>query len=401
VEGIERLLNAKETGGQPPRTYTDLQKKLTAAFFGEVQIRRHAPGFEPIPVRNISNGVVDPVEFVGRAYDHWEHGGWPGRNIRRAYAHTLFALVMLKQLEEASLLMLEEPVDRTAAALRQVQSLLDRLNAAGVPNVPVFVRDARWLIQTAQSPATQDLRPYFAIARQLSRVFSDADRLEIHKAGAKMTGGHLRSQLRYRSEARGVSIDDVEVVAYTRTSNAMDHALLVYDLVSLLDAYDAACGTGDTSARRELADAILQGVSIDPELFLVQLDLLAPCTIVEHLFVERGSDGQAQYTDLGHFHVEHLRRYHELIGRLASALREDAAAFAPSPDGYSPYGIAYGFTSDIVASMATRTLIVKTAIDFSLEDAFVASHANETRRAWGSTRSWTTRTISRSGSTGV
>jgi hypothetical protein len=80
--------------------------------------------------------------------------------------------------------------------------------------------------------------------------------------------------------------------------------------------------------------------------------------------------------------MERLSRYSELVVRLASSLREDASAFAPPPDGYSPYAIAYGFTSDIVASMATRALIVKTAIGFSLEDAFVASDANETRRAW-------------------
>ena len=396
--GIEQLLNAKGKGGRPLRDYAHLQRALTSAFSdvrglppdlvqlsGDLQARRRG-AFEPIPVENISNGVLDPVEFVGRAYDHWEHTGWPGRNIRTTYAHTVYALFILKQLEDLSLLMLEQPPEQTERCLHDIQSLLDRLNAARIPNVPVFVRDARWLILTAQSAATQDVRPYFAIAQQLSRSLTDADRLEVHKADAKMIGGHLRSQLRYQTAQRGVSIDDLDILAYTRTSNAMDNALLVYDLVPVLEAYDTACRGRDTAGRLALADAIFQGLSAGPELFLTRLDLLTPCTILEHLFVERGGDGRVRYTTLGEAHMERLSRYGELIGRLGKSLEDDAATLAPSPDGYSPYGIIYGFASDILGNMAMRALIAKSSLEFSLEDAFIASHDRDTRLAW--TTAW-------------
>jgi hypothetical protein len=164
----------------------------------------------------------------------------------------------------------------------------------------------------------------------------------------------------------------------------MDYALLAYDLVPLLDAYETACASPDRAGRLALAEAILQGLSADPELFLTRPDLLTPCTIVEHLFVERGEDGRARYTELG-AHLERLRRYGELIGRLAKPLADDAAMLAPAPEGFSPYGIIYGFSSDILGNMAMRALIAKSSVAFSLEDAFIASPDTATRIAWTTT----------------
>lgn len=402
VDGIEQLLNAQGKGDRQRGGYTYLHNRLTAIFFdlpglsralsqlnGQLNAKRLADGFEPIPVENISNGVLDPVEFIGRAHDHWAHTVWPGRSIRVTYAHTVYAMFVLKQLEDVSLLMLEQPAQRTGDCLRDIQSLLDRLNGARIPNVPLFVKDARWLIQTAQSAATQHVRPYFTIAQQLSRAFTESDRLEVHKAGAVMIGGHLRSQLRYQTQQRGSSIDDLDILAYTRTSNSMDNALLMYDLVALLEAYETACVGRDRARRLDLADAILQGVSTGPELFLTRLDLLAPCTIIEDLFVELGEGGRARYTPLGQAHMERLSRYGELIGRLATSLADDAPQCAPSQNGYSAYGIIYGFSSDILGNMAVRTLISKSSVEFSLEDAFVGRGDAETRSAW--TMAWRSR----------
>ena len=120
---------------------------------------------------------------------------------------------------------------------------------------------------------TRRLQPYFRITESISGSFTDARRLEVHKAGVRLTSGHLRSQLRYRASETGRPVDNPEVLAITRNSNSLDAALLVRDLVPLLQAYGTACpGEG----RLDLADAILQGVSADPELFLTRLDLLAP-----------------------------------------------------------------------------------------------------------------------------
>ena len=155
----------------------------------------------------------------------------------------------------------------------------------------------------------------------MSGSFTGADRIEIHRAGAVLAGGHLRSQLRHLSERTGWAFGDPQLVALTRSSNSMDMALLVRDLVPLLDAYCAACERQDSDVRLALADVILQGLSADPELLLTSLDLLGPSTMIEDLFVERGDMPAAPpYTAMGERHRESLARYGELVGRTAESL---------------------------------------------------------------------------------
>ncbi len=210
-----------------------------------------------------------------------------------------------------------------------MQRLLDRLNAGTIR----LVRDARWLIQTAQGPLTRHVRPYLIKADNISRSFTHTDRIEIHKAGASLAGGHLRSQLRHLSWRTAWAFDDPQLLALTRSSNSMDMALLVRDLVPLLDAYSTACERQDGDARPALADAILQGLSADPELLLTRLDLLGPSTMLEELFLERGDTHAARhatYSSLGDVHREYLARYGELVGRTAESLRQDSHALDPA-----------------------------------------------------------------------
>src|SRR4029079_12093853 len=144
--------------------------------------------------------------------------------------------------------------------------------------------------QAAQGPLTRRLEPYFRIAERISTSFTDPRRLEIPRAVATLTSGHLRAQLRHRASEVDRPVDDPSVLAMTRNSNSMDAALLVRDLVPLLEAYGRA---GDD--RFDLADAIFQGVSADPELLLTRLDLLPPCTTIEDLFIQRGTNGKLQH----------------------------------------------------------------------------------------------------------
>ncbi len=97
----------------------------------------------------------------------------------------------------------------------------------------MLVRDARWLIPLAQSPTTDELAGYFEVAKQIAETLSEEDRIEIHKAGVRMAGGHLRSQLRHVSMQKGVSLDENSLVLSTRKSNALDLALLIQGLVPL------------------------------------------------------------------------------------------------------------------------------------------------------------------------
>ena len=264
------------------RDLSRLQGQLNAAHL--------ADGFEPAQQDGYSRGL-DLVELVLRACLHWDSNRWPGRNGRLVYAQSLYAVFMLQQLEQLSLRLWDEGPDRpssivqrppsgndrAAERLQHVQRLLDLLNAGGRSQLDFrLVRDARWLIQTAQGPLTRHLRPYFITASRVSGSFTDADRIEIHKAGAVLAGGHLRSQLRHLSWDTGWPFDDRRLLALTRISNSMDMALLVRDLVPLLDAYSAACVRQDSKERLSLADAILQGVSADPELLLTRLDSARP-----------------------------------------------------------------------------------------------------------------------------
>src|SRR5262249_66397 len=136
--------------------------------------------------------------------------------------------------------------------LSQVQGLLDQLWRITPANQPVLVRDARWLIPVALSPTTDELAGYFEVAEQIPEIPSEEDRIEIHKAGVRMAGGHLRSQLRHVSMQKGVPLDESSLVLKTRKSNALDIALLIQGLVPLLEAYEHASHSGDHQKRLEL-----------------------------------------------------------------------------------------------------------------------------------------------------
>ena len=381
VERIEgALLNVRGKDTSRRRDRQHLEQQLHACFFnapgipreavrlkGQLAASHKADGFEAVQLAEHAH-ELDPLHLVLRAYDRWEHDRWPGRSGRLTYAETIYAAFVFRVLEYLSVRIWDDERDRAGDRLREIQRLLDRLNEPA--NSTVFVRDARWLIQTAQGPLTREVEPYFRVAGRICGSFTTSDRLEIHKAGATLAGGHLRSQLRHRARETGRTIDDPEVAAITRNSNSMDTALLVGDLVALLEAYRVACAEQDGEGRLELADAILQGMSADPELCLTRLDLLVPCTMLEELFIERDEAGRARYTPLGEAHVGLVGRYGELIGTLAEPLREDAATFDPSHHVYSPYGITYGFCADILLNMAVGALVAQPSHGLSLEDTF-------------------------------
>src|SRR4029078_9217991 len=136
----------------------------------------------------------------------------------------------------------------------------------------------------------------------------------------------------------------------------------------------------DTQARHSLADAILQGLSADPELLLTRLDLLGPSTMIEDLFIDRGDTKQETRrlggpgdfpkdspnspgllnscsTAMGEVHREYLSKYGELVGRTAESLLHDTRAYDPAHAPYSPFGIVYGFCTDLFSNMVLNTLI--------------------------------------------
>jgi hypothetical protein len=177
-----------------------------------------------------------------------------------------------------------------------------------------------------------------------------------------------------------VSLDEHNLVLSTRRSNALDIALLIQGLVPLLEAYEHAIQNGDSQKRLELADSICQGVSPDPELFLNRLDLLAPYSMIEHLFITTEPDGQVVYTPMGRRHVQLLQEYEAWIRRLSKSLSDDCQHFRPIDGTYSPYGVLFGFSSNLLEHMAFKTLQPDAVTRFSLEDVFADGDAE--KLAW-------------------
>jgi len=396
-EQIEhRLLNVQGKPITRERDRARFDQAFTACFYdsrmssslaslkGRLAAAHMADGFEAVFLEGRSH-QLDPLELIIRAYDHWEHHRWPGKGGRLTFARTLFVASILRELEHLSLRIWDDGADPATPRLQAVQHLLDNLNTIG--GSQAFVRDARWLIQTAQGPLTRRLEPYFKIADRIRHSLSAADRIELHKAGARLIGGHLRSQLHYRAQEIGVASDDPQVLAVTRNSNSMDIALLVRDLVPLLEAYKATADQSDSDHRFDLADAILQGLSADPELLLIRLDILGPSTMIEDVFLDRAPDGSVTYNAFGRTHVEALSQYAQLIGDLAPALRTDASRLNPAGAVYSPFAITYGFCADVLSNIALDTLHAQPTFGLTLEDVFRTTAHLDNKRArvdgWG------------------
>jgi len=344
-----------------------------------------ADGFEALFARSYVP-PLDPAALLTRAYEHWDARRWPGTNARLAFAQSLFACIILRLLQTMALRIWDGSGADAAARLATIQQLLDRLNSAATDGV--LVRDARWLVQTGQGAITKHLAPYFDVAVRIADSLPGIDGEVVHAAGALLAGGHLRSQLRHRAAESGLHPQHPDVLATTRNSNSLDVALLVWDLVPLLESYVAAVSAADTASRAGLASVIVQAWSADPELLLARFDLLTPCTMIETLFVERDASGRHRYSETGDRHLRLLERYAQLVDESAASILADLPAMAPASAGYSPFGLTYGFAADLLARIALDR-VYGGAAGVSLEDFFAGGprpldvrHGIEYSRAW-------------------
>ena len=105
-----------------------------------------------------------------------------------------------------------------------------------------------------------------------------------------------------------------------------------------------------------MADAICQGISPDPELFLNRVELLGPYSMIEHLFVATDIDEHAVYTPLGRRHAQLVQEYEARIDRVARPLSDDCSRFRPVAGAYSPFGVLYGFSCDLLKHMVLKTV---------------------------------------------
>jgi hypothetical protein len=403
VESIEAVLNAQR---KPIRYLQDqalLSRHFEDCFFrrsaatasqtrlrGQLEEAHWAGGFRPRQVRDLHNDLIHPAEMMIRAFYCWQQTRWPGRNGRLHYAHTLFNLYVLRCLEFLSMRLWDEAPNSAGGRLAEIQGVLDELWRSSPAHQPVIVRDARWLIPLAQSLITDELAPYFEVAQQVTETLPEADVLEIQKAHVRMLGGHLTSQIRYYCTKDALPINDHSVILRTRASNALDFALLVQGLVGLLKAYDRASprgdermSSGDERMRLDMAGAIFQGISADPELFLNRVDLLGAYSMIEHVFIETDPQGHVVYSPQGERHVQLLKEYSALIDRLIpSLLRDDFPRFRPVDGGCSPYGVIFGLPSHLIEHMALKALEHDAETRFSLEDLFEDGDTSSAKLAW-------------------
>ena len=389
VESIEAVLNAQRKPIRYLQDHSLLSRHFEDCFFartaatasqkrlrGQLEEAHWAAGFRPRQVQDLHNDLIHPAEMMIRGFYCWQQTRWPGRNGRMHYAHTLFNLYVLRCLQFLSMRLWDadpssSAQEKAGGRLAEIQGVLDELWRSSPADQPVIVRDARWLIPLAQSLITDELAPYFEVARQVTETLPEADVLEIQKAHVRMLGGHLTSQIRYYCTKDGVSINEHSVVLRTRTSNALDFALLVQGLVELLKAYDRALRSGDERMRLDMAGAICQGISADPELFLNRVDLLSAYSMIEHVFIATDREGHVVYSPLGQRHVQLLKEYGALIDRLIKPLRDDFPRFRPVDGGCSPYGVIFGLPSHLIEHMALKALQHDAETRFSLEDVFL------------------------------
>jgi hypothetical protein len=405
VESIEAVLNAQRKPIRYLQDHSLLSRHFEDCFFartaatacqtrlrgqllrGQLEAAHWAGGFRPRQVQDLHNDLIHPAEMMIRGFYCWQQTRWPGRNGRIHYAHTLFNLYVIRGLQFLSMRLWDEGPSSAGGRLAEIQGVLDEHWRSSPADQPVIVRDARWLIPLAQSLITDELAPYFEVAQQVTESLQEADVLEIQKAHVRMLGGHLTSQIRYHCTKEGVSINEHSVVLRTRTSNALDFALLVQGLVALLKAYDCALQSGDQRMRLDMAGAICQGISADPELFLNRVDLLSAYSMIEHVFIaseakQEAGEGHVVYSPLGQRHVRLLKEYSGLIDRLIKSLRDDLPRFRPVDGGCSPYGVIFGLPSHLIEHMALKALQHDAETRFSLEDVFDDGDTNAAKLAW-------------------
>ena len=102
--------------------------KHLSRLSGQLDAARLADGFEPAR----QDGYVrqlDPSELVLRACHHWDSVRWPGRSGRLVFVQALYAMFVLRQLEQLSSRIWDEGHEQAADCLQHLQRLLDGLNA--------------------------------------------------------------------------------------------------------------------------------------------------------------------------------------------------------------------------------------------------------------------------------
>jgi hypothetical protein len=83
---------------------------------------------------------------------------------------------------------------------------------------------------------------------------------------------------------------------------------------------------------------------------------------------------------MGQRHVQLIQEYEARISRLSKPLYDDCQHFRPVDGAYSPYGVLFGFSYNLIEHMALKSLRPDAVTRFSLEDVFADGEGD--KLAW-------------------
>lgn len=334
--------------------------------FSSFSQHHHAKGFTPR--EESGNALFDPLELLKRATYFWQQTRWPGHKGRSHFLHTLFNVQILQLITYASI------SATNSSDLHWLQTLLDQLWELSPEDQPCLVRDVRWLPAIALSPTTNGLKPYFYAAERFATSFNSEDLLTIHRAWSLTGAGHLCTQLKSLCEKRDVDLGDTDLLLLTRLSNSLDLSLITEGLTLLLLKYlELEHDETDQGQNERLSFAkdILIALAPDPRLFLQDMNLLTPYTWVETTHGKYGTNEKP--TALGERQLSLCKLYTQLMQKAHTQLLADAELLNKADLTFSPLGVLFGCSSNLIELMAFKTLTYGSEKSFSLEDIFISA----------------------------
>jgi len=239
------------------------------------------------------------------------------------YLLYLLALLSVRAWDEGS-------ADANFDRLQQLLGQLQGPDGSGQQ----FVADAETLLLLASSHYELDDRGYDVLLAK-ARALDAGHRRAIALGHAACLGSHLRF---------GFEATYARDIHAMRADNIVDYPWLCFSLATLIGEMGASRGNSGESGRETTLEAVLNGLSGDPELFAGSLPaLLSTCADDRALAVE-GLEG----------HRDELRAACE--------------TFRPSDEDYSPLSMFFNFSHNALKGMVVDALLWGEPGSLSLND---------------------------------
>ncbi|MBX7184012.1 MAG: hypothetical protein K1Y01_02610 [Vicinamibacteria bacterium] len=222
--------------------------------------------------------------------------------------------------------------------LGEVTRLLRRLQDAEGSG-QVFARDAEGLIIIATSHFEPDIAAYDRLLERVRRLGTE-HRVNLAAAHAAILGCHLRF---------GLEVTCASNLRALRDDNVPDYPWLCEAVATLLEAYAAAAAKGDASGRRRMSEAILLGLTPDPDALL-------------------GPDPPAALAGC----QEQRDRLREIFAAHRPLLLDDFEAHRPEPSAYSPFSFTFNFPHNLVKGIVVDAAFRGAPWPLSLDDLVTA-----------------------------